>query len=344
MEPRRSRLSAILLVMVMIHWGCTDSGSNNGDTDGDTGGMGDTDGGTGGTDSGVGGTDSGTGGTPTTEPPADAISYTGTFSLTTGYANLQLGGKTRRVYVYVPQSHAAKPPLLVVFHGTGSNMSDDAHDAAMGELGVREVADANGIIVVAPFSTSDGGINADHEGGGDGWRFDGDVNTNGDLALTRASIQEARRVFGIDATHIYTVGHSNGAFFSYFAAMRLANLVAAFAENSGGLIACGQRVDCTYASSGKTSCSTLLASAPTACTCAIGATPFPTAKAAGRVPQGFLKHNADDSTVSAVFSCRLAEHLGTRATMTLDGAGEHGVTNDFMQKAWTFLAARSLAD
>jgi poly(3-hydroxybutyrate) depolymerase len=294
--------------------------------------------------SATGATANGTGGTPTAEPPADALSYSGTFPSSTGYASLEVGGKTRRVYVYVPQNHAAKPPLIVAFHGTGSNVSDDAHDAAMGELAVRELADANGIVVVAPFSTSDGGVNADHESGGDGWRFDGDANTNGDLALTRASIQEARRVFSVDATHIYTVGHSNGAFFAYFAAMGLSNLVAAFAENAGGLIACGQRIDCAFASAGATTCSTLLASAPSACTCAIGANPFPVAKPSGRVPQGFLKHNADDSTVSAVYSCRLAEHLGARATMTLDATGEHGVTNDFMQKAWTFLAARSLAD
>ncbi len=284
------------------------------------------------------------GGTVTGEPTADSVAYTGTFGLSTGYATLTIAGKARRVYVYVPANHAAKPPLVVALHGTGGNADDDAHQAALGELGVLDVAEAQGFVVVAPQSTDDGGTNADHEYGGPGWRFDGDADSNPDLLVTRAAIQEARRVLNIDATHVYVVGHSNGAFFSYFVAMRLANRIAAFAENSGGLIPCGQRVDCPFAKPGTTDCASLLAAAPQACQCAIGPTPFPTVKASGRVPQGFLKHNSDDSIVSPVYSCRLAEHLGNRASITLGSAGDHGVTDDFMNKAWAFLAARSLAD
>ena len=283
-------------------------------------------------------------GTPAAAPAADTIAYSGSFGAGTGYSTLTVGGKARRVYTYVPASHPPTPALVVVYHGTGANVNDGAHDGAMGELGIREVAEANGFIVVAPFSTADGGVNADHEGGGDGWRFDGDADTNIDLALTRASIQEARRVYAVDVTHVYAIGHSNGAFFTYFAAMKLASRIAAFAETSGGLIACGNRIDCEFARAGTTSCAALLAAAPAACKCAIGATPFPTAKPIGRIPQGFLKHNADDSTVSSVYTCRLAEHLGARAQVTLDGAGEHGPTGDFTAKAWTFLASRSLAD
>jgi poly(3-hydroxybutyrate) depolymerase len=281
---------------------------------------------------------------PTTEPSVDAVSYTGTLPATTGYVTLWLSGVARRVYVYVPQPRPARPALVVALHGTGANVSDDALDAAMSELGVRDVADANGFIVVAPFSTSQGGANADHETGGDGWNFDGDANSNMDLLLLRAIIQDARRAYDVDATHVYTVGHSNGAFFSYFAAMKLSTRVAAFAENSGGLIACGQRVDCLWVVPGATSCAALLRDATTPCTCPIGASPFPAVKPSGRVPQGFLKHNADDTTVSAVFTCKLADYLGARAQVTIDGAGEHGVTNHFMENAWSFLSARSLGD
>lgn len=278
------------------------------------------------------------------EPAADPVVYTGAFPTSTGYATLQVAGLPRRVYVYVPANRPAKAPLVLAFHGTGGNVDDDAHQAAIAELGVIEAADANGFVVVAPQSTSDGGVNADHEYGGNGWRFDGDADSNADLLLSRAALQEARRVLDIDATHVYAVGHSNGAFFTYFVAMRLAARIAAFAENSGGLIPCGQRVDCAYNLPGATSCAALLAAAPSTCTCPIGASPFPTAKATGRVPQGFLKHNADDGTVSPIFTCRLAEHLGARATVTIGASGDHGVTDDFMNKAWAFLSARSLAD
>ena len=286
-------------------------------------------------------------GTPTKEPASDTVAYTGVFGAATGYATLKIGGRNRRVYVYVPPRHSPKPPLVVAFHGTGGNMGDGAHDGAMSELSIREVADANGFVVVAPFSTSEGGVNADHETGGNGWRFDDDVEANIDLAFTRASIQEARRAYRIDATHVYAVGMSNGAFFAYFAAMKLANRFAAFAESSGGLVPCGKRADCEFSKAGLKSCAALMAAAPPTCKCAIGANAFPTTKPArpgARVPQGLLKHNADDTTVSAVYTCRLGEHLGGRSQVMLDGTGEHGPTNDFMPKAWAFFATKSLAD
>lgn len=244
----------------------------------------------------------------------------------------------------VPSSvKAARPPLLVAFHGTGANQDDGALDGALGELGAKELAENVGAVLVAPFSAAEGGVNADHESGGPGWRF-GAAASNHDLALVRAIIQDARTTLGVDATRVYLIGHSNGAFFTYFAAMNLGDRVAAFAETSGGLIACGKRVDCEYSAAKATSCPQVLAKAPPSCTCPIGASAFPTLKPAGRVPPGFLKHNADDSTVSAVFGCRLAEHLGARGQITIDGTGEHGPTNDFIGKAWTFLSARSLAD
>ena len=286
-------------------------------------------------------------GTPTKEPASDTVAYTGVFGAATGYATLKIGGRNRRVYVYVPPRHSPKPPLVVAFHGTGGNMGDGAHDGAMSELSIREVADANGFVVVAPFSTSEGGVNADHETGGNGWRFDDDVEANIDLAFTRASIQEARRAYRIDATHVYAVGMSNGAFFAYFAAMKLANRFAAFAESSGGLVPCGKRADCEFSKAGLKSCAALMAAAPPTCKCAIGANAFPTTKPArpgARVPQGLLKHNADDTTVSAVYTCHLGEHLGGRSQVMLDGTGEHGPTNDFMPKAWAFFATKSLAD
>lgn len=293
---------------------------------------------------GSGGTALPPGGTPTAEPAADTITYGGTFPGRSGFAPLTVGGESRRVYIHLPASLSARPPLVIAFHGTGANESDDAVEAALGELGAREAADAAGFVLIAPISTNDGGTNADHEEGGPGWRFGGDASSNPDLALVRAMIQEARRAFQIDATHVYVVGFSNGAFFSYFAAMKLGDRVAAFAESSGGLIACGNRVDCAHAAAGASSCASILAQAPGVCTCPIGAAPFPTARASGRVPAGFLKHNADDSTVSSVFTCRLAEHLGARATVSVDPTGEHGPTNDFLIKAWAFMATRSLAD
>ncbi len=276
-------------------------------------------------------------------PAADPVAYQGALPARSGFGNLSVGGQSRRVFVHAPASMPANPPLVVLLHGTGANESDGALDGALGEMDARSVADAGGFLLVAPFSTSDGGANADHEDGGVGWRFDGDANSNRDLLLVRAVIQEARKSHRVDASRVYLVGHSNGAFFSYFAAMKLADRVAAFAENSGGLIPCGRRVDCTHVASGATSCARVLAAAPASCRCPVDPRAFPALKPAGRVPPGFLKHNADDSTVSAVFTCRLAEHLGGQAQVVIDPTGEHGPTNDFFTKAWAFLSTHTLA-
>ncbi len=284
----------------------------------------------------------GGGGTPATPPSADGVAYTGTLPTATGFGRLRVANEDRRVYTYVPSPRPARAPLVVVFHGTGANESDESLESAVAELEVRDVA--SGAVVVAPASAADGGVNADHESGGPGWRFGGDPAKNPDLLLVRAILEDAKKTLGTDPTHVYFVGHSNGAFFTYFAAMKLADRVAAFAESSGGLIPCANRVDCAHVARGATSCTDVLARAPTECKCAIGATPFPAAKPSGRVPAGFLKHNADDGTVSAVYTCRLAEHLGGRAQVSIDGTGDHGVTNGFMGKAWTFLSSRSLAD
>jgi poly(3-hydroxybutyrate) depolymerase len=283
-------------------------------------------------------------GSPAKEPAADDVKYTGSFTGASGTHPITVGTDARKVYTYLPVSRTARPALVVVLHGTGANESEGAMDGAIGELSAREAADANGFILLAPYSSSDGGTNADHESGGPGWRFDGDASTNRDLLLLRASIQEARKAFKVDATHVYLVGHSNGAFFSYFAAVKLADRIAAFAESSGGIIPCGNRADCMHTAAGSTNCAGLLRTAPEACRCPITAAPFPTPRGSGRVPSGFLKHNADDTTVSAVYSCRLAEQLGARARVSIDPKGEHGPTNDFMAKAWVFLASKSLAD
>jgi len=295
-----------------------------------------------GASSGAPAASTGSGGTPTTPPAADGIAYSGALPTATGFGRMRVANEDRRIYTYVPTPRPARPPLVVVFHGTGANESDEALEAAVAELEVREVA--SGAIIVAPASSADGGVNADHDSGGPGWRFDGDPGANPDLLLVRAIIEDAKKTLGADATHVYFVGYSNGAFFTYFAAMKLADRVAAFAENAGGLIPCGNRFDCPHTARGATSCADVLGPAPAQCKCAVSSKPFPTAKPSGRIPAGFLKHNADDGTVSPVYTCRLAEVLGARAQVSIDGTGDHGVTNGFMGKAWAFMSSRSLAD
>lgn len=328
------------------------AGSSGGGTGGGSSGAGASAGGSSGGGSSGGGTP--VGGTPAAAPAADDVSYSGSFAAGGGHTTLTVGGQTRHLITHVGSNRGTGSPALVIaLHGTGAAFNEagteyveENHRFALTEMGVIEAADTNGFVVVAPASSLDGGTNADHDGGGIGWRFDGTASSNPDLLLVRAAIKEAQRAYQIDTTHVYVVGHSNGGFFSYYVARMLSNRIAAFAESAAGLIACGNRVDCAYQAGGATSCSAVLASAPSSCTCAVTSTSFPqgAAPAGARIPAGYLSHAADDSTVSPVFTCRLAETLGTRASVSIRATGEHGVAESFMANAWAFLAARSVAD
>lgn len=126
------------------------------------------------------------------------------------------GQETERteVFVYVPDPLPDQDlaPLMHTAHGTGG---DGRGVCAMW----REVADALGMVVIAP---SESGAN-------EGYRF-----ADREREIARAAIRWAKRSFPIDASRVYLSGISRGGHLTWDLALRWPDLAAAIAPMIGG--------------------------------------------------------------------------------------------------------------
>ncbi len=274
-------------------------------------------------------------------PAPDPVSYSGTFAARTGRftANLTVQGERRTVVLVVPTSAGANPPLLLLFHGTNGDGA-----GVMTEANAQALANSAGVIVAAPSSRWIGHGDWDHATEETYWETapNTDVNNNQDILLTRAIMVEAQRVYGVDPARIYAMGHSNGAFFAQFIAVLLRDRIAAFSENSGGLVRCGRTTGCTFRGSGATCAVLATRSGYCNCTGAELAVPVPTS---GRMPPGLLTHGTDDPLVSVYYTCTLAQRMTANGhyqeTQLFNGEG-HAIPSNWAQLVWPFLSTRRL--
>jgi len=251
-------------------------------------------------------------------------------------ASLKVAGEERSVAIYLPASRGPQPPLLLVFHGTDGN----AEDAIWGADG-QTLADNQGVVVIAPQARKMSQGDWDNHTAGQTY-FETypstDVASNPDLQLVQAIIAEARRAYGVDSKRVYCAGFSNGGFFSLAAAMALPDLVAAFAENSAGLVRCATTADCEFSGSG-TSCGEL-ATQSGYCSCSGTEKPI-SIPTGGYKPPGLLAHAADDGTVSPYYTCDLAarmQSLGFTTQVEIRASGGHDWPTGFAEHAWQFLS------
>ncbi len=274
-------------------------------------------------------------------PTPDPVTYTGTFAAGPGQraATLTVLGDARTVRVVVPSSAAAHPPLIVLFHGTngdGSVVLADANAVAL--------ANSVGAVLAAPDSRWIGHGDFDHVTEETYWETapNTDPNANEDVVLLRAILVEAQRVYGVDPARIFVMGHSSGGFFAEFVAVLLRDRIAAFAENSSGLVRCAHTWDCGFQGNG-TTCAGLRAQ-PGWCGCAGAGLPIPV-PSTGHLPPGFLTHGTADPLVSVQYTCALADALGaagaTVSTQLFNGDG-HAVPANWAQLVWPFFATRRL--
>jgi poly(3-hydroxybutyrate) depolymerase len=258
--------------------------------------------------------------------------------------------------VYVPAKTAAHPALVLAFHGT----SGDPHDI-FGSTDIADLAEQNGFVVIAPAARLRGENEGDwdnHSGNDRYWETYPalDANRNQDLALVRALIEAAGKKYSIDPTRIYTIGFSNGGFFAVFTAMMLNDQVAAFAVSEAGLVTCTATRACTYPfkvdgdgnatlrGAPATRCAAIVVAAPDACRSCAGPelpAPVPTQ---GRIPPGFVSHNAYDDAVSVFYGCALAariQALGGQAQIDVwsERSAGHAIKPGFAGDAWSFFAA-----
>jgi len=283
--------------------------------------------------------DTGVTGSPSTDP----VAYSGSFAARTGRftATLTVQGERRSVVLVVPTSAGASPPLLMLFHGTNGDGS-----VVLTESNAQTLANSAGVIVAAPTSRWRPVGDFDHATEETYWETapNADINNNQDLVLVRAIMAEARRAYGVDPMRIYAMGHSNGAFFAQFVAVLLRDRIAAFSENSGGLVRCGRTTSCTFQGSG-TTCAALRTQSGY-CSCAGAELPV-AVPSSGRMPPGLLTHGTRDPMVSVYYTCTLADLMTARGhsqvTQLFDGEG-HGVPSNWAQLVWPFFAARRLGD
>jgi predicted esterase len=270
----------------------------------------------------------------------DPIAYTGAFSSGSGRSEATLtvsGHPSRTMVVYAPSSRSAAPPLVVLFHGTG-----DRADVLFTESRAQAVADANGVVIVAPQALDNRPSDWDHVDSQGVWWLtypNVDPATNEDLLLTRAIIAEARRRLNVDASRVYAIGHSNGAFFATLVASTLADRIAGYATSSGGLVRCATREACTATATG-TTCANLSA-APAQCRCTGVEKPV-AIRADGLMPPGYFAHATDDDIVSPYYTCALAGRMaavGATSRTVLRASGGHSLPPEFLGNAWSYLSA-----
>ncbi|MCU0714925.1 MAG: hypothetical protein MUD03_02240 [Pirellula sp.] len=115
-------------------------------------------------------------------------------------------------------------PVVFVWHGHGGAMRHSARTFRIHELWPEA-------IVVYTQGLPTPGM-TDPEGKKNGWqRFDGDQD-NRDLLFFDALLEELAKSYKVDRKRVYSMGHSNGAAFTYLIAMSRPGALAAIAPSA----------------------------------------------------------------------------------------------------------------
>lgn len=141
---------------------------------------------------------------------------------------LAVGNLERSYLVHIPPGYdGTKPmPLVLAFHGGGSNPAQMVHFS-----GLSEKADRAGFIVVYPAGT--GRVpEALTWNAGNCCGYAQRQNID-DLGFVAALLDDLARVANVDSKRVYATGMSNGALMSYMVADKLASRIAAIAPVAG---------------------------------------------------------------------------------------------------------------
>ncbi len=129
--------------------------------------------------------------------------------------DFKVGTSTRQMLVYARSGIEPNCPLLISMHGMNQDINYQKNQAKW-EL----VAKENNFVVVYPA------------GIGNSW----DISGNRDIDFVLAIIDEMYKRYGIDKDRVYLSGFSMGGMFTYHAANKIADKIAAFAPVSGYLM------------------------------------------------------------------------------------------------------------
>ncbi|MFK7923959.1 MAG: PHB depolymerase family esterase [Bacteroidia bacterium] len=132
---------------------------------------------------------------------------------------------TRDYIIYVPANYdsASPMPLVLNFHGYGSNAGEQIF---YGDF--KPIADTAGFLIVSPNGTRDA-TNTTH------WNVGWGGSNVDDLSFTNALIDTLIAHYNVDPNRVYSTGMSNGGFMSHMLACELSNRIAAIASVTGSM-------------------------------------------------------------------------------------------------------------
>ena len=137
-------------------------------------------------------------------------------------------GIQRDYILYIPAIYDGNTdvPLVLNFHGFGSNANEQMH---YGDF--RDIADTEGFLLVHPEGTLSNGDQFWNVG------FPGSTSTStiDDVGFTEALIDKLSTLYAIDLDRVYATGMSNGGFMSFLLACQLSEKIAAVASVTGSM-------------------------------------------------------------------------------------------------------------
>jgi polyhydroxybutyrate depolymerase len=158
---------------------------------------------------------------------------------------IQVDGHQRQYLVYVPRRHAARAPVVFMFHGSSGN-----GERFLRISGWREQADSTGLIAVFPTGLryrmldtgrritkwNDYGLaeDVDLTDKPPGYPADAPWPAD-DVGFNDAMLADIRAQLPIDRRRVYASGFSNGAQFTARLAVERSEVLAAAAFSAGGL-------------------------------------------------------------------------------------------------------------
>ncbi|MGZ7078629.1 MAG: alpha/beta hydrolase family esterase, partial [Thermoanaerobaculia bacterium] len=138
------------------------------------------------------------------------------------------GGLERSYIVHVPPGASAPLPLVIAFHGGGSNAAAQEQYSQM-----DPVADRERFLVMYPNGTGRGRMLVWNAGTCCGAAPARQID---DVGFVRAAVDDLSRRTPVDRSRIYATGMSNGSMMSYRMAAEASDLVAAVAPVAGSMV------------------------------------------------------------------------------------------------------------